>query len=55
VPEECRGQGLGAKLAKAALDYAVENKIEVQLSCTYIQRFFLKHMDSEYRQLEVIH
>lgn len=35
VPPEQRHQGLAAKVAKAALDYAMKNNLKVIPSCSY--------------------
>jgi len=39
VPSKLRGQGIAKHLAKAALDYVVENKSQAILSCTYLQKY----------------
>ncbi|XP_078667062.1 protein NATD1-like [Branchiostoma floridae x Branchiostoma belcheri] len=39
VPEAYRGKGLAKHLAKAALDYAVDEDLKMRLSCTYLQKY----------------
>ncbi|XP_035670413.1 protein NATD1-like [Branchiostoma floridae] len=39
VPEVYRGKGLAKHLAKAALDYAVEEDLKMKLTCTYLQKY----------------
>ena len=48
VPPEDRGKGMGAELAKAALAYAKENNLQVQVFCPFIELFMGKH--PEYKQ-----
>ncbi len=49
VPPEGRGQGIAQILAKAALDYARENKLQVIPSCSYIATFIERN--SQYQDL----
>ena len=37
LPPEARGRGLGAKLTRAALDFAAERKLRVRASCSFVQ------------------
>ncbi|XP_075241846.1 protein NATD1-like [Convolutriloba macropyga] len=39
VVENERGKGIGKLLAKAGMEYIVENELKVKLSCTYMQKF----------------
>ncbi|XP_016325816.1 protein NATD1 [Sinocyclocheilus anshuiensis] len=39
VPESHRGKGVAAHLAKAALDFVVEEKLAVRISCWYIRKY----------------
>eukprot|EP00117_Sycon_ciliatum_P017149 scpid66312/ scgid16272/ Protein GTLF3B len=48
VPESCRGKGLGAVLAKAAFDYAVESGKKVHVTCTYLHHYLDKHPNPQY-------
>jgi uncharacterized protein len=49
VPEEHRKQGVGAMLARAALDHARANKLKVQVYCPFVELFIQKN--EEYREL----
>ena len=50
VPKELRGQGVAGKLAKHGLEYARENGLKVEASCSYITSFLEKH--PEYQDLQ---
>ena len=39
VPDALRGEGLAAKLAAAALEYADEHNYTVIPSCSYVERY----------------
>ncbi|KAB5554042.1 hypothetical protein PHYPO_G00045550 [Pangasianodon hypophthalmus] len=39
VPESFRGQGVAASLAKAALDFVVEERLKARISCWYIKKY----------------
>ncbi|XP_016102089.1 protein NATD1, partial [Sinocyclocheilus grahami] len=39
VPEAHRGKGVAAHLAKAALDFIVEEKLAARISCWYIRKY----------------
>ncbi|KAL7850731.1 hypothetical protein SRHO_G00200800 [Serrasalmus rhombeus] len=39
VPEPFRGKGVAAQLAKAALDFVVEEQLKATVSCWYIQKY----------------
>ncbi|XP_047657093.1 protein NATD1-like [Tachysurus fulvidraco] len=39
VPESFRGKGVAASLAKAALDFVVEEKLKASISCWYIKKY----------------
>jgi len=43
VPLELEGQGLAAKLTRAALEYARTRKLQVIPSCPYTAAFLAKH------------
>jgi len=43
VPEALAGQGLGGRLAKAALAYAAENRLKVVLKCSFFVSYLAKH------------
>ncbi|CAH3180775.1 unnamed protein product [Porites evermanni] len=48
VPTELRGQGIAGQLAKAALDYAVNEDAKVKLTCTYLQKYVNDHPSPDY-------
>ncbi|XP_063069498.1 protein NATD1 isoform X2 [Engraulis encrasicolus] len=39
VPESFRGKGVAAQLAKAALDFVVEEKLKARIYCWYIKKY----------------
>jgi len=43
VPEPIEGQGVGSKLAKAALDWAKEEGYTIQPDCPFISAYIEKH------------
>lgn len=49
VPPALEGQGIAAKLAKTALDYARDNEILVMPYCPYIKVYLERH--PEYKSL----
>jgi uncharacterized protein len=49
VPEENRGQGIAEELAKFALNYAREHKLEVIPSCRFVNAYIQRHQ--EYQDL----
>jgi hypothetical protein len=49
VPQPLEGKGLGAKLARAALDFARANHLRVVPLCPYVASYIRKH--SEYQDL----
>lgn len=49
VPSDYQGQGVAAKLATAALDWARANKYKVLPTCSYVDSFIRKH--KEYQDL----
>ena len=50
VPVELRGRGIAAQLAAAAFDYAVENRLRVTPSCSYIQKFVDETENQDYKK-----
>ena len=46
VPRAAAGQGVGAALAKAALQYAKDANLEVFPECEYIAAYMKKHPDA---------
>jgi len=49
VPEELRGEGVGGRLVKHALEYAKEKGFEVIPSCPFVESYVEEH--PEYREL----
>lgn len=49
VPPELEGHGLGAALAKTALEYARANQLKVILVCPYVTKYVERH--PEYQDL----
>lgn len=50
VPPELRGQQLGEKIVKFALDYAEKNNYKIIPTCPFVKQFIEKH--SEYQFLK---
>ena len=50
VDEALRGRGLGDELARAALAYARQEKLQVRTSCTFMKAFVERHQ-AEYADL----
>jgi predicted GNAT family acetyltransferase len=49
VPEALEGQGVGSRLAKAALDYAREHHLQVTPQCPFVAAYIARH--AEYSSL----
>jgi predicted GNAT family acetyltransferase len=49
VPPALEGQGIGSKLAKAALTYAQENSLRVRTLCWFVDGYIKRH--PEYQEL----
>ena len=43
VPPELRGRGLAEKLARAALEYARQQKLTVVPACSYVAAYVRRH------------
>jgi len=43
VPEEYRGQGIATDLAKAALEYARAEKLQVVPTCPFVSTYIKRH------------
>ncbi len=52
VDEGLRGQGVAEELARAALDFARQEKLKVKTSCQYMASFVRRHHD-EYADILV--
>jgi len=51
VPVELRGRGIAKQLAIAAFDYALDKKLTVTPSCTYLQKFVVETENQGYKDL----
>lgn len=49
VPTELEGQGIGGKLARAALDYARNQQLHVRPLCSFMATYIRRH--AEYQDL----
>jgi predicted GNAT family acetyltransferase len=45
VPQEAEGQGIGASLARAALEYARANDLKVIASCPFVRAYLQRHKE----------
>ena len=52
VPQAAEGQGIGAALAKAALDHAREEGMKVIPSCPFVRTYIKRH--GEYADLVAV-
>ena len=43
VPPAIEGRGVGSALAKAGLDYAVENNLRVMVICPFVKAYVQRH------------
>ena len=43
VPSELEGQGVGAKLAKAGLEYARANGLRIKSLCSFVSAYLKRH------------
>lgn len=50
VDKALRGQGVADAMARRALDFAREQKLQVRTSCEFMQKFVQEHHD-EYQDL----
>jgi predicted GNAT family acetyltransferase len=46
VPHPLEGQGVGAKLVKAGLEFAKENKLQVNTTCWFVNLYIKRHPDA---------
>ncbi|XP_056310284.1 protein NATD1 [Danio aesculapii] len=49
VPQSHRGKGVAAHLAKAALDFIVEENLKARISCWYIRKYVNENPHLGYR------
>jgi uncharacterized protein len=47
VPPALSGRGLGGELARAALEYARDQKLRVAPDCPFVQSYMTKHPEFE--------
>ncbi len=43
VPSELEGQGIGAKLVKAGLEYARSNGLKIKSLCSFVSAYLKRH------------
>ncbi|XP_075993167.1 protein NATD1 [Genypterus blacodes] len=48
VPDAYRGRGIAKHLAKAAMDFVVEEDLKAHLTCWYIQKFVKENPQPQY-------
>ncbi|KAF8789264.1 protein NATD1-like isoform X2 [Argiope bruennichi] len=48
VPESLQGKGLGKLLAEAALEYALDKKLTVKVTCVFVQKYIEKNPKPEF-------
>ncbi|XP_035219042.1 protein NATD1-like [Stegodyphus dumicola] len=49
VPESLQGQGIGKLLAEAALEYAIDMKLKVKVSCGFVKTYLEKYPKPEFK------
>ncbi|CAL1275587.1 unnamed protein product [Larinioides sclopetarius] len=49
VPESLQGKGLGKLLAEAALEYALDKKLTVKVTCGFVQKYIEKNPKPEFK------
>lgn len=54
VPPALEGQGVGSRLAKHALDYAVENGLKIQPLCPFIAAYIRRHPEYQADRKSVV-
>ncbi|MGH0119583.1 UNVERIFIED_CONTAM: hypothetical protein FKN15_056851 [Acipenser sinensis] len=54
VPDAYRGRGIAKHLAKAAMDFVVEEDLKALLTCWYIQKFVKENPQPQYLE-RVLH
>ena len=53
VPKALEGRGVGSKLVRHILDYAVQNQLKVRPDCPFVKAYIDKH--SEYQSISLAH
>ncbi|KAG7459813.1 hypothetical protein MATL_G00214530 [Megalops atlanticus] len=48
VPDAYRGRGIAKHLAKAAMDFVVEEDLKAHLTCWYIQKYVKENPNPQY-------
>ncbi|GIY71087.1 hypothetical protein CEXT_346421 [Caerostris extrusa] len=51
VPESFQGKGIGKLLAEAALEYAIDKKLTVKVTCGFIQNYLEKNPKPEFKNV----
>ncbi|GAA6104179.1 protein NATD1 isoform X2 [Tachysurus ichikawai] len=55
VPDAFRGRGIAKHLAKAAMDFVVEEDLRAHLTCWYIQKYVKENPHPHYLEHIIIH
>ena len=53
VPKALEGRGVGSRLVRHILDYAVQNQLKVRPDCSFVKAYIDKH--SEYQSISLAH
>ena len=53
VPKALEGRGVGSKLVRHILDYAVQNQLKVRPDCPFVKAYIDKH--AEYQPISLAH
>ena len=48
VPEQLAGKGLGSALAKFALEYAKERKLQIMVYCPFVGKYLKTHPEYDF-------
>ncbi|GIY20967.1 hypothetical protein CDAR_25021 [Caerostris darwini] len=51
VPETFQGKGIGKLLAEAALEYAIDKKLTVKITCRFVQKYMEKNPKPEFKNV----
>ncbi|GIY64914.1 n-acetyltransferase domain-containing protein 1 [Caerostris darwini] len=51
VPESFQGKGIGKLLAEAALEYAIDKKLTVKVTCGFVQKYLEKNPKPEFKNV----
>lgn len=53
VPKALEGRGVGSRLVRHILDYAVQNQLKVRPDCPFVKAYIDKH--AEYQPISLAH